>query len=140
MSTHNSQTAKHEGKNVKRLREILGVKQEALAAELGINQQKISFIEQKEKIDDDLMEQIAKALKVPAEAIRNFNEEAAVNIISNNSFENCDQPASIFYHSTINPVDKWVEALKKNEDLYERLLQSEREKVAMLEKLLQERK
>jgi transcriptional regulator with XRE-family HTH domain len=139
MNTHDSQTTKHEGKNVKRLREILGVKQETLAAELGINQQKMSFWEQKEKIDEDLMEQIAKALKVPIEAIRNFNEEAAVNIISNNSFENCDQPASIFYYSTINPVDKWVEALKKNEDLYERLLQSEREKVALLEKLVQGR-
>jgi len=140
MSTHDSQSTKHEGKNIKRLREILGVKQETLAAELGINQQKMSFWEQKEKIDEDLMEQIAKALKIPVEAIRNFNEEAAVNIISNNSFENCDQPASIFYYSTINPVDKWVEALKKNEDLYERLLQSEKEKVAMLEKVMQERK
>jgi transcriptional regulator with XRE-family HTH domain len=140
MNTHDSPTTKHEGRNVKRLREILGVKQETLAAELGINQQKMSFWEQKEKIDDDLMEQIAKALKVPVGAIKDFNEEAAVNIISNNSFENCDQPASVFYYSTINPVDKWVEALKKNEELYERLLQSEREKVALLEKLVLEKK
>jgi transcriptional regulator with XRE-family HTH domain len=140
MSTHDSQTAKHEGKNVKRMREILGIKQEALAAELGINQQKMSFIEQKEKIDDELMEQIAKALKVPVEAIENFNEEAAVNIISNNSFENCDQPASIFYYSTINPIDKWLEALEENKKLYERLLESEKQKVALLEKLVLEKK
>ena len=39
----------HEGRNVKRFREMLGIKQDALAANLGDdwNQQKISLLEQK---------------------------------------------------------------------------------------------
>jgi len=128
----------HEGRNVKRIREILGIKQEALAVELGEdwNQKKVSLLEQKEEIDGPLLEQVAMALKVPVEAIKNFDENAAINIISNNTFENCEQPASVFNNSTINPIDKWMEALEENKKLYERLLQSEREKVAILEKLI----
>jgi transcriptional regulator with XRE-family HTH domain len=75
----------HEGRNLKRFREMMSVKQDALAFELGEdwNQQKISLLEQKEKIDSDILEQVAAILKIPAEAIRNFDEEQAVNIISN---------------------------------------------------------
>ncbi|MEO6230426.1 MAG: helix-turn-helix transcriptional regulator [Ferruginibacter sp.] len=132
----------HQGRNVKRFREMLGIKQEGLAYELGDdwNQQRISALEQKELIDDPLLEQVAKLLKVPSEAIKNFDEEAAVNIISNNSFENCAQPASIFYNPTINPIEKWIDALEENKKLYERLLQVEREKNELLQKVLDGRK
>jgi transcriptional regulator with XRE-family HTH domain len=132
----------HHGRNIKRIREIQGVKQEALALELGDdwNQKKISLLESKEMIDDELLVQVANALHVTPEAIKKFNEEAAFNIISNNNFENCEQPASIFYNSTINPIDKWMEALEENRKLYERLLQSEREKVELLEKVLELKK
>jgi DNA-binding XRE family transcriptional regulator len=141
MSTHDSQTAKHEGKNVKRLREILGVKQEALAAELGINQQKMSFIEHQEHLEDDQMAEIAKILKVPVDAIRNFNEEAVYNkILTFNDNSTMNDHSAFNYNCTINPIDKWTEALEENKRLYERLLQSEREKVDMLKTLLQDRK
>ena len=61
----------HQGRNVKRFREMLGMKQEALAYELGEewNQKKVSLLEQKEIIEDPLLEQIAGLLKVLAEAI-----------------------------------------------------------------------
>ena len=36
----------------------------------------------------------------------------------------------------INPIEKWIEALDENKKRYERLLQTEREKVALLEKML----
>jgi transcriptional regulator with XRE-family HTH domain len=127
---------KHHGHNVKRIREIVGKKQADVGNELGIGQQGMSQIEQREVIDDELMERIAEILKVPGEAIRNFDEEKAINIISNNSFENCDQPASVFYNSNINPVDKWMDAIKKNEDLYQQLLQSEKEKVELLKTIV----
>jgi hypothetical protein len=72
----------HEGRNLKRFREMLAIKQDHLAFELGEdwNQQKISLLEQKEKIDSDILEQVAAILKIPAEAIRNFDEEQAINI------------------------------------------------------------
>jgi len=137
MNSHDNQTLKHEGRNVKRLREILGIKQEALAAELGINQQKMSFIEQKEHIEDDQMAEIAKILKVPVEAIRNFNEEATINNIQYNS-ETSSHNSIINYQ--FNPVDKWLEALEENRKLYERLVESEKQKVALLEKLVLDKK
>ncbi len=129
-----TETKKHEGRNVKRIREIVGMKQEALAAGLGVNQQRMSAIEQKEEIDDELMLRIAEILKVPAEAIRNFDEQATVSILSNTFHEH-----AIIANSgtvTINPVEKWIEAIKKNEELYEALLKAEREKIALLEKML----
>jgi transcriptional regulator with XRE-family HTH domain len=132
----------HQGRNIKRFREMLGIKQEGLALELGEdwNQRKISLLEQKEVIEQDLLEQVAKVLKVPVEAIKNFDEEKAINIISNNTFENCDQPASVFYNSTINPIDKWILALEENKKLYERLLQTEKEKNELLQKFLDKQK
>jgi len=120
----------HQGRNVKRFREMLGIKQEALALELGDdwNQRKISLLEQKETIEPDLLEQIAKALKVPAEAIRNFDEEAAINIIGN-TVTNHDNAAVVNYFPTFNPVDKVIE-------LFERLLASEKEKTLLLKEIL----
>ncbi len=53
----------HQGRNVKRFREMLGIKQEALAYDLGEdwNQKKISMLEQKEIIEDNLLKQISSS-------------------------------------------------------------------------------
>lgn len=117
----------HEGRNVKRIREILGIKQDALAAELGLSQQAISALEQKEALDKDMLEKVAKALKVSPEAIKSFNEETTINFISS-TFNHHDN-SSVYGHYTFNPVEKVVE-------LYEALLKSEREKIVLLEKML----
>ena len=76
----------HEGRNVKRFREMLGIKQEALAAELGEDwtQSKISLLEAKETIEPAILDRVAKVLKVPVEAIKNFDEETAIVNIQNN--------------------------------------------------------
>jgi transcriptional regulator with XRE-family HTH domain len=105
---------------------MLGIKQEALALELGDdwNQREISLLEQKEVIESELLEAIAKALKVPVEAIRNFDEEKAFNIIGNTYH---DQAASVYYN--FNPIDKMVE-------LYDKLLKEKDEKIVLLEKML----
>jgi transcriptional regulator with XRE-family HTH domain len=129
----------HEGRNVKRFREMLGIKQDALADELGDdwNQQKISLLEQKETIDDPILQQVAAALKIPAEAIQNFDEEQAVNIISN-TFNSHDNASGMNVYPTfnINPVEKWFEAIEENKKLYERLLQAEREKLELIKALV----
>lgn len=44
------------------------------------------------------------------------------------------------YYPTFNPIDKYVEAVEINEKLYEALLKSEREKIALLEKMLDEKR
>ncbi len=47
---------KHLGYNVKRLREILGVKQEDLAERLHLTQQSVSKLENKEELDNETLE------------------------------------------------------------------------------------
>ena len=123
----------HQGKNVKRFREMLGIKQEAFATELGEdwNQKKVSLLEQKETIEDDLLQQVAKVLKVPVQAIKNFDEQAAINVIGNNYHDN--STSNVNYHCTFNPIDKIVE-------LYDALVKSEKEKVELLQKMLEGKK
>ncbi|MFG4002420.1 helix-turn-helix domain-containing protein [Flavobacterium aquidurense] len=126
----------HQGRNVKRFREMLGIKQEALAFDLGNewNQKKISMLEQKDVIEDDILDQISHALKIPVEAFQNFDEEQAINIIAN-TFDNCQQPASVFYNSTINQIDQLVKLHEEKIALYERMLKEKDEMMTRLEKL-----
>lgn len=123
----------HQGRNVKRFREMMGLKQEGLALELGDdwNQRKVSLLEQKDIIEPELLEQVAKVLKVPVEAIKNFDEEAAINVIGNSYHDN--STSNVNYHCTFNPIDKIVE-------LYEALVKSEKEKVELLQKFLDKHK
>jgi len=123
MNTKSAQPL-HEGRNVKRIREILGIKQDTLAASLGLSQQAISQLEQKEALDKDILEKIASVLKVPVEAIKNFDEEKAIYNIQNN-YDN--STSNVNYQ--FNAVDKIVE-------LYEALIKSEKEKVEILERML----
>jgi len=124
----------HQGRNIKRFREMLGIKQEGLAYELGDdwNQRKVSVLEQKEVIEPDVLQQVAAILKVPVEAIKNFDEEAAIayfNTFENGSINNGHFSPN-FDNCTFNPIDKVIE-------LYERML---KEKDAIIEKLLHEKK
>ena len=132
----------HQGRNVKRFREMLGIKQEGLAYELGEDwtQKRVSLLEQKETIEQDILDQVAKILKVPVDAIKNFDEETAINNIQNN-YDNSTVHAgpTVNYNCTFNPLDKWVEALEENKKLYERLLKSEQEKNELLQRLLNNR-
>ena len=122
---------------------MMGLKQEALADQLGGDwtQKKISYLEAKEIIEPELLDDLAKALKVPAEAIRNFDEETAVYNIQNN-YDNAVGHSTLQYRPTFNPLEKYVEAVDeikklndKNERLYEALLKEKDEKIALLEKL-----
>jgi transcriptional regulator with XRE-family HTH domain len=132
----------HQGRNITRFRQMLGLKQDALAAALGDDwtQIKVSRLEAKEEIDADLLEQVAKALKVPAEAITNFDEEAAINIISNTFNEGSFINTGITPSININPIEKWIEVMEENKKLYTALLKEKDEKLALMEKLLEAKK
>lgn len=128
--TTNDTPKVHEGRNVKRFREMLGIKQEALASSLGDDwtQKKVSLLEQKETLEPEILDQVAKVLKVAPEAIRSFSEDAA-----NHFFNTFYDHSGFNYQCTFNPLDKVME-------LYERLLTSEKEKVELLEKQATEKK
>ena len=102
----------HQSRNVKRFREMLGIKQDALAWELeeDRNQQKVSPIEQKEAIDADLLRQISSVLKIPVEALQNFDEEQAINFISSTFNDN----AVGVIVNNYNPIDKITTLLLKS--------------------------
>ena len=101
---------RHIGRNIQRIRVYLGMKQEALAADLGVSQNIISKIE--------------KESGISAEVIKHFDVEKAIYNI-NNIRDNTFEQGSTSIAQQFNPVDKIIE-------LYERLLQSEREKIELL--------
>ena len=96
------------------------MKQEALAADLGVNQQVISKIEKQEEIEEGLLNQIASVLGISAEVIKDFDVEKAIYNI-NNIRDNTFEQGATSIAQQFNP-------------LYERLLQSEREKIELLKK------
>ncbi|WP_295811423.1 helix-turn-helix domain-containing protein [uncultured Apibacter sp.] len=121
----------HHGRNVKRLREMLGVKQDTLAVELNITQATMSKLEAKEEIEKDILQKIAQILKIPVEAIENYNDEGALNFVAN-TFNNHDNSSTISYQPTFNPIDKIVELYAEKEALYERMIQEKNELIGKL--------
>ncbi len=127
----------HQGRNVKRFREMLGIKQEALAFDLGDdwNQKKISLLEQKEVVEDPLLAKISEVLKIPVEAFQNFDEEQAVNLISCTFSDNAMFNNRVEIQN-INPVDKLIQLHEEKIALYERMLKEKDEMMGRLEKFL----
>lgn len=83
-------------------------------------------------MDQEILEKITKALNIPLEAITDLGEDSAINIVASTLTAN-DNAAIFNYYPSFNPIDKIVE-------LYDRLLQSEKEKVEILQEALKERK
>ncbi|MFD2966488.1 helix-turn-helix domain-containing protein [Sphingobacterium bambusae] len=135
--THTTKNPKiHQGRNVKRFRDMLGIKQDSLAFDLDMSQQTISLLEQKEIIDSPLLQQIAAVLKIPVEAIQNFDEEQAVNIISN-TFDNGSILNAINHNPTFHPIEKLIQLHEEKIALYERMLKEKDEMMARLEQLIE---
>jgi len=110
----------HDGYKVKRIREILGIKQEKVALELGgnWNQQRISILEQKQTISNDLLDRIAEILKVPVNTIRSFSDDAVVKIVAELGSEKSVEISTNQVSGIVppfNPIGKMIE-------LYERII------------------
>ena len=117
----------HQGRNIKRLREMLGIKQESLAFDLGVSQATVSDYEQKEALDEKILEKVSQALKVPVEAIKNMTDENLTNF-----FQSFYDNSSLNYQCTFNPIDKIIELYSEKEELYKQLL---KDKDILIEKL-----
>lgn len=116
----------HQGRNAQRIRIYLGIKQEVLANELGVSQPQMSAIEREAVIEPEILERIAFSLGVTPDLIKKFDVERAIYNINSykdttiNGANNCSGTST----QNIHPLDKVIE-------LYERLLQSEREKLEL---------
>src|SRR5687767_14083522 len=122
MTTAEQPKKVHHGRNIKRFREMFGMKQEALALELGEDwsQKKVSRLEENEDVEVDILEQVAKVLKSPKEAIKNFNEEAAIkyfNTFNDNSGSGSCSTSSTFH---FNSPEDFIKLVDENKKLYER--------------------
>jgi transcriptional regulator with XRE-family HTH domain len=129
----------HIGRKISRIRELRDIKQEVLAQALGTNQQAISAMENSETIDEEKLAEVAKALGVTVEAIKNFSEEGVINYF--NTFNEAVSGYNFNHYNScsFNPLDKLVESYDENKKLYERLLQAEKDKIEYLEKLLKDK-
>lgn len=130
MNTDTAPKKVHHGRNIKRLREMLGIKQEILATEMDITQAAVSKLENKEQIEEETLEKVAKVLRIPVEAIKKFNDEGTLNLVAN-TFNSYDTSNGLTIN--FNPIEKILELYNEKQELYERML---KEKDALVEKLL----
>lgn len=117
----------HVGRNIRIIREYLGIKQEVISIDLGLSQSQIHKIEHDEEVDDTLLEMIADSLGISAEKIKTFDVERALFYIKHyyNLPPNWDEADE---NRVFNAEAKIIE-------LYERLLASGRETIEILSKL-----
>jgi len=108
---------------------VIGLSQAAFGQRLGgITKQAVSKLERSPKINGEKLEKVASALGFMPEAVQHFTEDTLVFFIESMN----DQATAYAYNfqCTYNPLDKVVE-------LYERLLQLERDKVQILKNKLE---
>jgi len=123
----NTPTKNHIGRKISRIRELKDMKQEALAQAMGTNQQAISIMENSETIEEEKLAQVANALGVSVEAIKNFSEEGIINYFNTfNDSQGNNFGTVVSNNFNFNPLDKLIEAYEENKKLYERLLESEK--------------
>jgi transcriptional regulator with XRE-family HTH domain len=111
------------GRKIRKVRELKGYSQENMANALGISTANYSKIERGEvKLSLDTLGSIIKVLEVNLETLMNFDE---LQIFNNCKDSNCG------CHGTniINPIEKIQE-------LYERILKSKDEEIALLKSKL----
>lgn len=118
----------HLGRKIERVRRLRGMTQTELGELLGVTKQAISKMEQTEKLNDDRLNEIASALGVTVEGLKKYNEETVL-YNTNNTYENCGAVTSANTIHTLNnyPIEKTIE-------LFEKLLDREREKFESLKK------
>ncbi|WP_162846976.1 helix-turn-helix domain-containing protein [Mucilaginibacter gracilis] len=114
----------HLGHNIAKLRGIRRLPQKDIAKKLSMTQQEYSKVEKSASVDEDKLILIAEALDVSLDAIKNFNDEAAINIFNTNTTLNDNSAANIGNKSvnTFNPIEKLMEMVDENKKLYQQLL------------------
>jgi len=123
---------RHVGRNLQRIRVYLGMKQEALAADLGVNQQVISKIEKQEEIEEGFLKRIAEVLGISEEVIKDFDVEKTIFNINHHNYKD----ANISEGATTYAIVQQINPLEKIVELYERLLKSEQDKIENLKKYM----
>ncbi|WP_301704764.1 helix-turn-helix domain-containing protein [uncultured Parabacteroides sp.] len=144
METENIKTRNvHQGANVRKLRQLVGMKQTTFGDLMGMNQQAVSRLEQKKVLDEDTLFKVANILHVAPEIIQKLEENPTSIVIENNTFQSGSSNVGVVENQRDNivnhPVDQLMVLSKEQASLYERMLTIEKEKNALLETLLKEK-
>lgn len=127
------------GANVRRWREWRNINQDVLAEQIGVSQATLSSYEKKEKLEQEILDKIAKALDIPVEAITELEQGTAINIINTNH-DSSTGVGTVNYNPTFNPLDKIIELYDEKTVLYERMLKEKDEAISLLHDVLKDRK
>ena len=109
------------GRKIERVRKLRGFTQSDLAEKLGVSKQAISKLEQAENIGDDKLNEVAIALGVTFEGLRDFTEDKVL-YNTNNFYDNCGVTAS----NIVANVETLNNPLKETIEMFERQLQAAR--------------
>lgn len=126
----------HVGYNLRRIREIIGMKQDVLGMMMKnqIKQQTVSKWENAETIPDGLLNEFAEALGVTPDFIKNFNEEKAIYNIQNNS-NNTYNDHSVGHTQTCQPNITNNESVEKVVEVFEKFIANDRERSELIANL-----
>ena len=117
----------HLGNNIAKLRGFRRIPQKEMASKLKISQQDYSKLEQKEQIDDDLLQLIADALDFPVEVIKHLDSNTSALSVNQQG----GNTGSIFYQY---PPDS--EGVVQ---LYEKLLQEKENLLKAKDEIIQQK-
>lgn len=117
MNTTPTEKNTHIGRNIKRIREIQGIKQEHFGqlCKSKYSQQRISDFENMIALDEPLLEELATALGVTPDFVKAFKEENVIYNIQNNSNSTLSDQAGQQYNQPNNNEhsEKLIQLLEK---------------------------
>jgi transcriptional regulator with XRE-family HTH domain len=122
----------HLGRNVGRIREIIGMKQIVLAEKTGMSQQNVSKLEQSEDIGEETLDRLAKGLGVTPEFIKTFDDKRAIYYIQNN-YDQTVNNSGQNYQPTYNN-----DGIEKFGAMLQQVLELEKHRIEILERRLEE--
>lgn len=129
----------HHGRNLVRLMNRKGLKVEDLEKALQLSQTQVQELMEMKKIDDKMLDKLAKALDVSVETIKNMKEEEPSVIFENNTFNiNNDNGtnSNIVGQTNHNKYDNV--SFTQIIEAYRLMLKQEREEVSKLQKRVDE--
>lgn len=121
----------HIGRKIERVRRLRGMTQTELGEALGITKQAVSQMEQTAKIDGDKLKTIAHALGVTEDGLKSFNDEKVV-YNTMNFYDNSSVSASSINANNVENLNNFP--IEKTIELFEKLLQREKEKYDEIKK------
>ena len=129
----------HHGRNLVRLMNRKGLKVEDLEKALQLSQKQVEALMEMKKIDDEMLDKLAKALDVSVETIKSMKEEEPSIRFENNTFNiNNDNGtnSNIVGQTNNNKYDNV--SFSQIIDAYRLMLKQEREEVHRLQKRIDE--